>query len=79
MRGYALRGTRASSAEFSDVLVSVPGPLGFVGFLVLFCFLKKASLGVLMVAQRVKYLTRILKDERSIPGLAQWVKGSVLP
>ena len=44
-----------------------------------FVFLMKASLGVLMVAQRVKYLTRILKDERSIPGLAQWVKGSVLP
>ena len=37
------------------------------------------SVGVPVVAYRVKNLTRLHKDAGSIPGLTQWVKDSELP
>ena len=40
---------------------------------------KKIILGVPIVAQRVKNPPNICEDLGSIPGLAQWVKGLVLP
>ena len=47
----------------------------------LLCFFPKSFiiLGDPVVAQQVKNPTSIHEDVGSIPGLAQWVKGLVLP
>ena len=46
---------------------------------ILFSYLKGQVLGIPVVAQRVKNLRSVYKDEGSIPSLAQWAKNLMLP